>query len=83
LNGGGLVAIVAQPRCPGATAETTAAAATQIVEALERAGLVSVRVETLDLNPPVACVIGTAPVPTATGRSPTSCGLPPEWTRST
>jgi hypothetical protein len=57
----GLIAIVSQPRCPGATAETTAAAASQIVEGLEAAGLVAIRVETLDLKPPVACVIGTAP----------------------
>jgi SAM-dependent methyltransferase len=61
LRCGGLIAIVSQPRCPGATAETTAAAASQIVEALEAAGLVAIRVETLDLKPPVACVIGTAP----------------------
>jgi SAM-dependent methyltransferase len=38
LRGGGLIAIVSQPRCPGATAETTAAAASEIVEALEAAG---------------------------------------------
>src|SRR5712691_4692285 len=61
LRGGGLIAIVSQSRCPGATAETTAAAASQIVEALGAAGLVAIRVETLDLKTPVACVIGTAP----------------------
>jgi SAM-dependent methyltransferase len=65
LRGGGLIAIVSQPRCPGATAETTAAAASEIVEALEAAGFVAIRVETLDLKPPVACVIGTAPAPRA------------------
>ncbi len=59
LRGGGLMAIVSQPRCPGATAATTAAAAGQIVDTLEAAGLVSIRVETLDLKPPVACVVGT------------------------
>jgi hypothetical protein len=63
LRGGGLIAIVSQPRCPGATAETTAAAASEIVEALEAAKFVAIRVETLDLKPPVACVIGTAPAP--------------------
>jgi SAM-dependent methyltransferase len=63
LRGGGLIAIVSQPRCPGATAETTAAAASQIVEALGAAGLVAIRVETLDLRPPVACVIGTHSAP--------------------
>jgi SAM-dependent methyltransferase len=61
LRGGGLVSIVSQPRCPGATAETTAAAGRQIVEALQSAGFVAIRVETLDLKPPVACVIGSVP----------------------
>jgi SAM-dependent methyltransferase len=61
LRGGGLIAIVSQPRRPGATAATTAAAARQIAGALEAAGLAAIRVETLDLKPPVACVIGTAP----------------------
>jgi SAM-dependent methyltransferase len=61
LRRGGLVAVVSQPRCPGATPGTTAAAARQIVTVLEQAGLAAVRVETLDLKPPVACVIGTAP----------------------
>jgi len=35
LCGGGVIAIVTQPRCPGATAETTAVAARQVVDALE------------------------------------------------
>ncbi len=60
LRGGGLIAIVSQPRSPGATAETTAAAADRIVEAVRAAGFVAIRVETLDLEPPVACVIGSA-----------------------
>ena len=63
LRAGGLVVIVSQPRCPGATAKTTAAAAGQIAEAFEAAGFVAIRVETLELKPPVACVIGTAPPP--------------------
>ena len=57
----GLMAIVSQPRCTGATAATTAAAAGRIVDTLEAAGFVAIRVETLDLQPPVACVIGTVP----------------------
>ena len=61
LRAGGLVAIASQPRCPGATAETTVAAADQIVQAFEAAGFVSIRVETLELKPPVACAIGTTP----------------------
>lgn len=59
MRAGGLIAIVSQPRCPGATADTTAAAASQIVGALEAAGFAAIRVETLGLKPPVACVIGT------------------------
>jgi SAM-dependent methyltransferase len=69
LRSGGLIAIVSQPRCPGLTAETTAPATGQIVEAFKAAGLVAIRVETLDLKPPVACVMGTAP--SAAERSPT------------
>jgi SAM-dependent methyltransferase len=61
LRGGGLIAIVSQPRTPGATADTTAAAAGEIAGALKAAGLTAIRIETLDLKPPVACVLGTAP----------------------
>jgi hypothetical protein len=63
VRAGGLVAIVSQPRCPGATGETTAAAAGQIVEAFDAAGFVAIRVETLELKPPVACVMGMTPPP--------------------
>jgi ubiquinone/menaquinone biosynthesis C-methylase UbiE len=61
LRGGGRIAIVSQPRCPGATGETTAAAAREIAGLLDAAGFASIRTETLELTPPVACVIGTAP----------------------
>ena len=60
LRGGGRLAVVSQPRCRSATAETTASAASQIAEMLAAAGLVSIRIETLGLEPPVACVIATA-----------------------
>ena len=70
LRGGGLIAIVSQPRTPGATAETTAATAREIVGLLDTAGFTALRVETLDLEPPVACVMGTAP--SARARSSTS-----------
>jgi ubiquinone/menaquinone biosynthesis C-methylase UbiE len=60
LRGGGRIAIVSQPRTPHATAETTATTARQIVGLLDAAGFTAIRVETLDLKPPVACVIGTA-----------------------
>jgi hypothetical protein len=38
LRGGGRIAIVSQPRTPGATAETTATTARQIVGLLDAAG---------------------------------------------
>jgi ubiquinone/menaquinone biosynthesis C-methylase UbiE len=60
LRSGGSIAIVSQPRVPGATADTTAAAAREIVGLLEEASFSAIRIETLDLEPPVACVIGTA-----------------------
>ena len=59
LRSGGLIAIVSQPRVPGATAETTATAALEIAGLLEAAGFTAIRVETLDLDPPVACVMGS------------------------
>lgn len=74
LRGGGLIAIVSQPRCPGATAEATAAAAREITGRLEGAGFGGIRVETLDLRPPVACVIGVAPGAAA------GASTPNEWT---
>lgn len=61
LRAGGRVAIVSQPRSLGATAETTVTAAGQIVQAFEAAGFVAICVETLELQPPVACVLGTVP----------------------
>jgi ubiquinone/menaquinone biosynthesis C-methylase UbiE len=59
LNPGGRIAVVLQPRCPGATAETTSAAAREIERRLRDAGFSKIRTETLDLNPPVACVLAT------------------------
>lgn len=58
MRRGGRIAIVSQPRCPGATAATTTLAAHNIVARLGRAGFVRVRVESLPLSPPVACVLG-------------------------
>jgi ubiquinone/menaquinone biosynthesis C-methylase UbiE len=55
----GRIAIVSQPRCPGATAEITWLAERAIVERLERAGFTGVRSETLAVSPPVVCVLGT------------------------
>jgi ubiquinone/menaquinone biosynthesis C-methylase UbiE len=57
LRPGGRVAIATQPRCPGATKETSAQAAREIESLLHRAGFSQTRVETLDLDPPVVCVL--------------------------
>jgi ubiquinone/menaquinone biosynthesis C-methylase UbiE len=59
LRPGGRIALVSQPRCPGATAATTAAAAAELAALLTEAGFEQLRVETLDLDPPAACVLGT------------------------
>jgi SAM-dependent methyltransferase len=63
LRPGGSIAIASQPRCPGATSETTERAARDIEAALERAGFLHPRIETLPIDPPVACVIAAAPAP--------------------
>jgi SAM-dependent methyltransferase len=55
---GGRVAIAHQPRCPGATDETSARRAQRIAAQLAQAGFSDVRVETLKLNPAVVCVLG-------------------------
>lgn len=59
LRPGGRIALVSQPRCPGATAATTRSAAAELSGMLERAGYTGIDVATLDLDPPVACVVGT------------------------
>jgi SAM-dependent methyltransferase len=56
---GGTIAVVTQPRCPGATAATSAKAAETVAEHLTAAGFTDSRVETLDLAPPVVCVRAT------------------------
>jgi SAM-dependent methyltransferase len=57
LRAGGTIAVASQPRCPGATAETSAKAGREVAAALRAAGFLSARVETLDLDPPVVCVL--------------------------
>lgn len=57
LRPGGRIAIASQPRCPGATAETTAKAGKEIQDRLIKAGFTQPRVEILPLDPPVACVL--------------------------
>ena len=61
MRPGGRIAIVSQPRCLGATAETTAAAGREIAARLTAAGFMSIRSDTLALKPPVICVLGEAP----------------------
>ena len=57
MRPGGRIAIASQPRCPGATRETSAQAARGIEASLRSAGFSRTRIETLDLDPPVVCVI--------------------------
>jgi SAM-dependent methyltransferase len=61
LRPAGRIALVSQPRCPGATRDTTVRAAQELQDLLTRAGFTHPRVETLDLDPPVACVLATNP----------------------
>jgi SAM-dependent methyltransferase len=60
MRDGGRVALVSQPRCPGATAETTIASGRELAGYLREAGFSDLRSETLDARPPVVCVLGTA-----------------------
>ncbi|WP_329048484.1 class I SAM-dependent methyltransferase [Amycolatopsis sp. NBC_01488] len=61
LRPGGRIALASQPRCPGADRGTTARAARELQDLLTQAGFTELRVETLDLDPPVACVLGVTP----------------------
>ena len=61
MRPGGRIAIVSQPRCPGATAETTVAAGREIATRLMAAGFTGIRSDMLALKPPVVCVIGEVP----------------------
>ncbi|NRQ39726.1 methyltransferase domain-containing protein [Nonomuraea sp. NN258] len=61
LRPGGRIALVSQPRCPGATRDTTTRAGQELQDLLAQAGFVQIRVETLDLEPPVACVLAHNP----------------------
>ena len=61
MRPGGRMAIVSQPRGPGATAETTMAAGRAIMARLTAAGFTGIRSDTLALKPPVICVMGEVP----------------------
>jgi SAM-dependent methyltransferase len=57
LAPGGRIAIASQPRCPGATADTSRNAAREVEDLLRSAGFTGMRTETLPLSPPVICVL--------------------------
>ena len=59
LRPGGVVVVVSQPRCPGATAAHSEAAGAELVRQLSDAGYDDIRTETLDLDPPAVAAIGT------------------------
>jgi ubiquinone/menaquinone biosynthesis C-methylase UbiE len=58
LRPGGRIALVSQPRCPGATAATSVAAANELTALLTEVGFEHLRTEMLGLDPPAACVLG-------------------------
>ena len=61
----GRIAIASQPRCPGATADTSRSAAREIENLLREAGFTHLSTRTLPLSPPVACVLAASPDPPA------------------
>jgi SAM-dependent methyltransferase len=61
LRPGGRIALASQPRCPGATRDTTVRAGRELEDLLTQAGCNRLRTETLDLDPPVACVLAVNP----------------------
>jgi ubiquinone/menaquinone biosynthesis C-methylase UbiE len=63
LTPGGRIAIASQPRCPGATRNTSLDAASKITDLLHAAGFTQARPEILDLDPPVVCVLAVNPAP--------------------
>jgi ubiquinone/menaquinone biosynthesis C-methylase UbiE len=62
MRRGGIIAIVSQPRCPGAASEHTDRAEREIRHQLQDAGFADIRSERLELNPPVTCVLATRSV---------------------
>ena len=60
LAPGGRMAIASQPRCPGATADTSRSAAREIEDLLSDAGFTHLITRILPLSPPVACVLAAS-----------------------
>jgi hypothetical protein len=61
LTPGGTLALVLQPRTPGATAQTSQDRAGEMQALVTEAGFTAPRVAWLDLDPPVACVLAQCP----------------------
>ncbi len=61
LRHDGQIALVTQPRCPGATTATSQSAASDLAELLGHAGFTGIETTMLDLDPPVACVRAANP----------------------
>jgi hypothetical protein len=61
LRPGGTIALASQPRCPGATSETSARPGQELERLLRSAGFTETRTETLGLHPPVVCVLAETP----------------------
>jgi SAM-dependent methyltransferase len=61
LAPGGRIAVASQPRCPGATADTSRDAAREIEGLLVAAGFTHLSTQALPLSPPVACVLAASP----------------------
>ena len=61
MQPGARIALVTQPRCPGATAATSQTAAEEMAELLDKAGYTSITRATLDLDPPAVYVQGSIP----------------------
>jgi SAM-dependent methyltransferase len=59
----GRIALVSQPRCPGATAQASRAAGIELAGLLESAGFTGITSAMLDLDPPVVCVQATTGPP--------------------
>jgi SAM-dependent methyltransferase len=58
---GGRIALLSQPRCPGATAATSAKAGDELAGLLSEAAFEVSRIETLCLDPPAVCVLAKRP----------------------
>jgi SAM-dependent methyltransferase len=57
LRPDGIIALASQPRCPGATSETSARAGDEMEALLRSSGFTGMRTEMLALDPPVVCVL--------------------------